>query len=95
MRFLCIASLALVLAAGCFRVTYQSSVKRPGPVKVHHDFDFFLVGLIGEAHVRPDADCPGKGVARMASGLTVVDSLLTIITIGIYSPRTVVVTCAL
>jgi hypothetical protein len=95
------AALALVLLflllapalTGCFRVTYQSGRPR-GPVKVRHTHGFFLLGLVGEMHVRPEADCQGKGVARMASGVTAVDALLTIVTVGIYAPRTVVVTCA-
>jgi hypothetical protein len=84
----------LLLGSGCFRVTYRSAVRRPSEVKVTHRHAFWIVGLVGEMNVRPEADCQGRGVARMASGLTVVDSLLTIVTIGIYAPRTVVVTCA-
>jgi hypothetical protein len=86
--------IGVLLVTGCFRVTYVSSTRLPSEVKVRHTHDFWVLGLVGEAHLRPDADCAGRGVARMASGLTIVDSLLTIVTIGIYAPRTVVITCA-
>jgi hypothetical protein len=89
------AALCIVLAVpGCFRTTYRSSTLKPSPTKVTKEYDYFVLGLIGEHHVWPARECKGRGVARMASGLTAVDALLTVVTFGIYAPRTVVITCA-
>lgn len=85
--------LLAVLATGCYRVTYVAPHVMPGAV---HDESpsFFFWGLVGEAHYDLSSFCPGQ-VARVRTGMNVLDGLLTLITLGIYSPRTVSVTCAL
>jgi hypothetical protein len=84
----------VALLGGCFRVTYRSPSRTPADEHHAHRYSFFVLGLIGHADVHPGADCPQTGVARIASGVTVADALLTFVTIGIYTPRSVVITCA-
>ncbi len=54
---------------------------------------FFLWGLVGEAHVNVDQICGSNVPKQLQAQHTFVDSFLTILTLGIYAPRTVKVWC--
>ena len=80
------------LAAGCFRVTYQNPVLPPNGVVHAGTSSFFLAGLVGEARIPAYQMCPG-GVSQIETGLSVIDLVLTMVTIGIYSPRSYEIEC--
>lgn len=88
------ASIALVLlgAAACTRVTYVNSMLRPSGAVVEHTGSFFLAGLVGHVDIDAYADCP-RGVAGVQSEFSVVDILLTALTLDLYAPRTYLVEC--
>ncbi len=76
---------------GCYAVRYQTRATASGrkhTIPAH----FFLWGLAGEKDVDLDAVCP-EGPARWSNHASAVDVLLTVITVGIYSPRTITVEC--
>lgn len=87
-----------VLAAslvGCSTVTVQP---KPIPKLVstpnfEKSKNFYLWGLVGHARVDVKAVCDGKDVKQMQSQQTFPDSLLTLITLGLYAPHTVKVWC--
>ena len=54
---------------------------------------FFIFGLAGEATVDAAALCP-NGIAVVETYSSVGQVLLSLLTIGIYAPRTIEVTCA-
>jgi len=88
--------LALVLLfAACSTVT----IRPKGTAKAGTDptwsssESFFLWGLVGEHRIDVSKVCGNKGVKQMQAQDTFVDSLLTLLTIGIYSPRTAKVWC--
>lgn len=54
---------------------------------------FFFWGLAGSAHINTTAICHGKRPVQMQSQKTFVDGLLSVLTIGLYSPRTASVWC--
>lgn len=86
------AVLASLVLTGCYTISYQT--KAPGGGQFREDRgDFFFWGLAGDKTVDLKAMCP-QGVARWKSQQTFVDSLLGIVTLGIYIPRHVTVECA-
>jgi len=92
-----LATAALValtaLASGCHTVRYDTG--RPAsPRHVEVKLHFYAWGLGGQpANVELDVLCP-EGAARWRSGATAGDWFLSVITLGLYTPRTVLVECA-
>lgn len=91
-RSFAFALAAAVALAGCQTVQYRTG--RPASarhvVQTHH---FFFWGLRGKAVVDLEAACP-EGVARFRNQATAGDWFASVLTLGIWSPRTVVVECA-
>lgn len=87
-RLLCALAAALV-ASGCHRVTYQTRLPRGDQVQ-EKVLDYWAFGLIGSHEVDLEALCP-KGVhAWRTESIAWLDAL----TLGIYTPRRLVVECA-
>lgn len=91
-------ALALIAASGCSTIEF---VRNPGmrtnaePV-YSSSKEFFFWGLAGPKHdIYVDRICLGKEVDQVATTYTPSDFLLNLITVGIYSPRTVQVWCQL
>jgi hypothetical protein len=55
---------------------------------------FLLWGLAGDGTIDTSRLCPNGGAHWMQSQATVVDSILSMVTGGIYAPRTIYVKCA-
>jgi Bor protein len=85
---LCLA-LPAVLAVGCMTTKVIDTSTQPGAVvelqAVHY------MGGLGEPVVK--ADC-ANGVHSIAQGKTFGNAVLSSLTLGIYTPQTVRVTCA-
>lgn len=82
--------LPLLLTTGCHRVAYQSRLPRGG--KVHEQqLTYWFWGLSGRHDVDLDALCP-EGVAAFRTEATAL-GLWDFLTLGIYTPRTLVVEC--
>ena len=84
-----------VLLFGCSTVTPQPQrgaklITEPSHQKSH---DFFLFGFVGEKTVDVKNICSDQSVRQMQSQQTILDSALSLITFGIYTPRTVKVWC--
>ncbi len=85
------AVLALGLS-GCFQTTFVN----PGvPEGEEHDpwVSFFMFGLAGEADVDVRDFCPGE-VASVGVGQNGGTWIVSLLTLGIYTPRKVYITCA-
>ncbi len=88
-----VAAVALALAlAGCHVVRYDTGA-RASPRRVEQTVHFFFWGLVGGARVDLDAACP-DGAARWRSEATFGEVVADLVTLGVWSPRTVVVECA-
>lgn len=90
-RALVAAAAALALAA-CHTVRYDAGravSQRRWESTVH----FFLWGLVGEARIDLDAACP-EGVARFRNEAGPLHWVAQVGTLGLWSPRRVVVECA-
>lgn len=79
---------------GCCNVSCVAKTNTPSTKTVSHGLTFWIFGRVGTQHVDINADCGAAGVAKIQSRQTVVDEILTLVTLPIYAPRTTVVTCA-
>lgn len=87
--------LSLVLGA-CSTVTLRDkgTAKLSGEANYESSKPYFLWGLVGENHVDVSKACNGKPAKQIQATDTFVDSLLTVLTLGIYRPRTAKVWCS-
>jgi GTPase involved in cell partitioning and DNA repair len=89
------ALLAVLLgAAGCYKATFvrdQNAVKG-----AEHDrwLDFWFWGLMNEQDVNVRDFCPDGRVAQVVTGGNFGTGIVHFLTLGIYAPRKVYVTCA-
>ena len=82
----------LALGSGCKTVTYSTGLPL-GKVEQKRTAPFYFFGLAGLAIVDLDEACP-QGVARWQNSKAPDDTFLSIVTLGIYTPRTVRIWCA-
>lgn len=88
-----LAMATLTAFAGCYNVTYVAKTRTPAAAMYEEDMKFFLFGVVGEHDIQTAQRCP-SGLAKVHTKQTAVDVLLSIVTIGIYTPRTAQITCA-
>ncbi len=86
------ALLAAALSTGCYRNTYTTGLSQGGGTYVQKA-PYFLWGLIGQKDVDMTDVCP-DGAAWFQNRADFVDGLLTIVTLGIYTPLTIEVRCS-
>lgn len=85
----------MIIATGCQTVTIRpdGGFKMAANPTFEQRQDFYLWGLVGESHIDTGKICPKAGPSQMQSQVTVVDGLLGLVTLGIYSPETAKVWC--
>lgn len=91
-----VAAALLVLSAGlgsgCYKATFIDPNASAG--EEHEEWtDFYIFGLVGEEEVDARRFCQGP-VALVRTGGNFGTGIVTVLTIGIYAPRKVYVTCA-
>lgn len=86
-----LATALLALAPGCQTIRYTTD-QAGGGGRFEEKAPFFLWGLVGEKEVQMSKLCP-RGPARWYSQQTFWDGAFEVTTLGIYSPRTIVVEC--
>ena len=89
-------TLALALAFvlfGCYHATVETSLK-PSTEVIEESFAAcWIYGLVPPSIVATAAKCP-NGVAKVETQLSFVNQLVGILTLGIYTPMEIKVTCA-
>ena len=91
MRKTALAALAALALAGCHAARYDAgrpSSNRRWEKTVH----FWLWGFQGDGRIDLDAACP-EGVARFRNEAGALHWIAEVATLGIWSPRRVVVEC--
>ncbi|MCO6429571.1 MAG: hypothetical protein J5J00_01830 [Deltaproteobacteria bacterium] len=88
--FIAFCALTLFGAAGCFSTRVENSVSALDAAQRRQHF--YLLGLLGEAQVDLGQECP-RGAAAFADRFTLGDIGYTLLTLGIYSPKSVFVRC--
>jgi hypothetical protein len=87
-----LAASLLFGTTGCCKATFINPAVVPG--ETHEEWtDFFIVGLVGKEEFDVREFCPGEA-AKVATGGNFLTGLVTVVTLGIYAPRKVYVTCA-
>lgn len=82
----------LMSASGCAKATFINPAVAPG--ESHEEWtDFFLGGLIGNEEFDVREFCPGEA-AKVATGGNFLTGLVSVVTVFIYTPRKVYITCA-
>ena len=84
----------MLAASGCYKATFYQN---PNVVKgVEHEewTDFFVFGIVGTQQVDVRQFCPTGDVAMVRTGGNFGTGLIGAITLGIYTPRKVYVSCA-
>jgi len=87
-------SLAMVfLLASCYHATITTGL-RPSTVTIEKKWaSGWIYGLVPPAAVETMEQCPA-GVARVDTQLSFANQLVNFLTLGIYTPMEIVVTCA-
>lgn len=85
--------LLLFSLAGCYRASFYTDPKLVRGLEHDEWTDFFIFGLVGKEEIDVRTFCEGKPIAEVKTGGNFATSLVTAITIGIYAPRKVYVTC--
>lgn len=91
-RTLAILAFAALLPA-CYHATIQTGAA-PGPVQIEERWaSGWILGLVPPSTVETTERCPA-GVARVETELSFLNQLVSALTMGIYTPMQIVVTCA-
>lgn len=87
-----LALTGLVALCGCYTVGYRTHAT-VGERRYEERANFYLWGFVGEKDVNLDEVCP-EGPQAWRTEQTFWDGFFAVITLGVYSPRHVVVQCA-
>ena len=90
--FLIAVFFSLFLLAGCYHATIDTGLA-PGSKTVEMWKHSWIAGLVPPSVVEAQSECE-NGVARVETQHSFVNGLVGILTYGIYTPVTVIVTCA-
>ena len=83
----------LSLLAGCYHTTIETG-RAPSPQQIDVPWAHsFLYGLVPPEVVDAEEEC-SSGVARVETQLSFLNKLSGVLTLGLYSPMHVTVTCA-
>jgi Bor protein len=92
-RWLALA-LSIGLSTGCYHQVVDTG-RAPGKLAVEHWFvSTWLWGLVPAKEIDVRRECPA-GIATIMTETSFVDGLVSVLTIGIYTPQHVRITCAL
>jgi hypothetical protein len=90
----CCAVAWLAVTAGCYKATFYRDPQVTSGDQHEAWTDFFLFGLVGSETVDVGRYCPPNSVAMVRTGANAGTGFISIITLGIYTPHKVYVTCA-
>src|SRR5438046_9190955 len=87
-----LVTMALVLAA-CWHATIETGLT-PSNQVIEKDFaSAWIIGLVPPSTLETQAKCP-NGVAKVETKLSFLNQLVEILTLDIYTPMSIKVTCA-
>lgn len=88
------AALVCLSLSGCYKATFIRDAEAVRGEEHDQWTTFFLYGLIGTEEVDVKEFCPNGDVAVVRTGGNFGTGFVSAITLGIYTPRKVYVTCA-
>jgi hypothetical protein len=95
-RSLCVAATSIVsvfMLASCYKVNVSAKPDVGNGASKSQTSHFFIFGLVGNSRVDVTDFCGSAQAASVETGMTFVDGLLSALTVNIYTPRTVTVSC--
>jgi hypothetical protein len=90
----CCAVAWLAVTAGCYKATFYQNPQVTSGDQHEEWTDFFLFGLVGNQSIEVGRYCPPNSVAVVRTGANAGTGFVSVITLGIYTPHKVYVTCA-
>ena len=84
---------ALILLAGCYHATIETGLTPSTQVLEQSFASSWIYGLVPPKTVSTTSRCP-DGVAKVETQLSFVNQLVSFLTLGIYTPMHIRVTCA-
>jgi hypothetical protein len=93
MRKVMLALASAAVLAGCYHATVETGLP-PSPQTIEKKWaSGWIYGLVPPATIETMQRCP-NGVARVETQLSFANQLVNFLTLGIYTPMEIVVTCA-
>ena len=93
-RFSIFILLFILILSGCkAQVRYPSEF--PSKTVITNEETFWFWGLIGEKNIEANDLCPHGRLYEVKIYNTILQSTFTMISLGIYSPRTVTIVCSI
>jgi len=89
---LVVVGLLLILAA-CYHATIETGLPASAQVIEKSFASGWIYGLVPPSPVKAMSQCP-NGVSKVETQLSFVNQLVNVITLGIYTPMSIKVTCA-
>jgi hypothetical protein len=84
---------SLTVLVGCYHATIDTGAKPSTTVIENHWASGWIFGLVPPKTVETAAKCP-NGVAKVETQLSFVNQLVSLLTLSIYTPMDIRVTCA-
>ena len=79
---------------GCnVHIRYPSEY--PSKIKISYEEDYWFWGIIGEKNYEVYDICNGGRVYELRIGTTLLQKTFTILSLGIFSPRTTTIVCSI
>ena len=91
--YILVLSFLLVLSGCKVQVRYPSEF--PSKTVITNEANFLFWGLIGEKNYEVNDLCPQGRVYEVKIYSTILQTTYTILSLGIYSPRTVTIVCSI
>lgn len=90
-----LCGLLLTMVTGCASVNVRTDnqAETHSAPSFEQSFEFWWWGIEGEHTVNVREVCLGKGVKQMQAVTSIQDTLISLLTLGIYSKRTARVWC--
>ena len=88
-----LAAVVLVALPACYHATIETGLP-PSPKVIDKSFaSGWIYGLVPPSPVKAMSECP-NGVSKVETQLSFVNQLVNFLTLGIYTPMSIKVTCA-
>jgi len=82
-----------ILLSGCYHATIETGVTPSTQTVENHWASSWIGGLVPPKTIETQQKCP-RGVAKVDTKLSFVNMLVGFLTLSIYTPMDIVVTCA-
>lgn len=84
---------AATILGGCYHATVDTGIT-PGPTQVEDEWaSSWVGGLVPPDAVDGESECGGAGVARVETQQSFLNGVVSVLTLGVFTPMEISVTC--